>query len=126
MMNTASILARLRKTHQAVMVDACTITRTTVGTLNETTGVYAETTATIYAGKCRIKPAQTSTVDAGSIAVDASRPTLSIPWTEAGVVQPGDAVTIASGPLAGTTAEIYAEVAGTTSTSRLYTLEVQA
>ena len=125
-MNTDSILSRLRKTHESVMVDACTVTRATVGALNETTGVYAETTATIYAGKCRVKPAQTSTVDAGGIAVDASRPTLSIPWTAAGVVQPGDAVSITSGPLTGTTAEIYAEVAGTTSTSRLYTLEVQA
>lgn len=125
-MSIAGLLGRGRAAHAALMVDACTITRTTVGELNETTGVYAETTATIYAGKCRVKPAATITVDAAGIAVDATRPTVSIPWTSTGVVQPGDAVSITSGPLAGTTAEVFAEVAGTTSTSRLYTLEVQA
>ena len=40
--------------------------------------------------------------------------------------QPGDTVTITSGPLTGTVAELYAEAAGTTSTARIYTLEVQA
>lgn len=126
MMNTEAILARLRTTHQSVMVDTCTITRTTVGALNETTGEYAETTTTVYSGVCRVKPAPTSTVDAAGIAVDTARPTTDLPWTDTGAVQPGDQVTIDTGPMAGALAEVFAEIVGTTSTARVYTLEVQA
>lgn len=116
------MLARARTLHQMVMLDACTITRDTVGAIDETTGAYAVTTTTIYTGPCRLRPAATSTVDAAGIGVDATRPTLDIPWTATGDVLPGDRVSVTDGP----TAEVFAEVAGTTSTSRRYTLEVQA
>ncbi len=122
-MDTAALVTRARALHLTVMVDTVTITRDTVGALNETTGAYGVTTATIYTGPGRVRPAGTVTVDAGGIAVDTTRPTLDIPWTEAGTVRPGDRVTASSMP---TVAEVYAEIAGTTSTSRRYTLEVRA
>lgn len=125
-MNTAALLARARALHLDVMTDTVTITRATVGTLNESTGAYAVTTAAVYTGACRIKPAATSTVDAGGMVLDATRPTLDLPWVAVGVVLPGDLVTITAGPLAGTVAEVFAEIAGSTSTCRRYTLEVQA
>lgn len=122
-MNTAALLARARQLHLDVMIDTVTVTRDTRGALNESTGSYAITTSTVYAGPGRIRPAGVATVDAAGIAVDTQRPTLDIPWTEVGVIAPGDRVTSSSGPAV---AEVYAEVAGTTSTSRRYTLEVQA
>lgn len=122
-MNTTGLLARTRALHRSVMVDSCTVTRVTPGILDELTGAYAVTTATIYTGPCRVKPAQTSTVDAAGIAVDTTRPTLDLPWTESFAVLPGDRVTVSTGPLIGFGFEVYAEEAGTTSTSRRYTLE---
>jgi hypothetical protein len=122
-MNTAALLARTRELHRLVMVDTVTITRDTRGDFDEDTGTYPVTTTEVYSGPGRIRPAGTATVDAAGIAVDTTRPTLDIPWTEAGVVLPGDRVTAADWP---TAAEVYAEIVGTTSTSRRYTLEVQA
>jgi len=119
-MNTAELLLRARALHLAVMIDTVTVTRDTRGALDEGTGSYPITTTTVYNGPGRVRPAGTATVDAAGIAVDTTRPTLDIPWTEAGVLAPGDRVT------APIVAEVYAEVAGTTSTSRRYTLEEQA
>ena len=124
-MNTAALLTIARALHLDVLVDACTITREAVGTLNESTGDYAVTVTTVYAGACRVRPAGTSTVDAAGIAVDATRPTLDIPWTATFAVLPGDLVTASSGPLSGFAFEVFAEAVGTTSTCRRYTLEQQ-
>ena len=123
-MNLAGLLARGRAAHALILTDTATITRVVPGTLNETTGVYAATTTTVYTGAARIKPAATSAVDAAGMSVDATRPTLDLPWVAVGVVLPGDLVTITAGPLAGTVAEVFAEIAGSTSTCRRYTLEV--
>jgi hypothetical protein len=49
------ILARGRQVAEQLMTDACTITRVTGQTLNETTGQYVDTTSTIYTGKCRVQ-----------------------------------------------------------------------
>lgn len=105
------------------MLDEVTISRDTVGDIDENTGDYPITTVIVYQGQGRIRPAGTATVDAAGIAVDTTRPTLDIPWTETSVVLPGDRVTASGWP---TVAEVYSESAGTTSTSRRYTLEVQA
>jgi hypothetical protein len=52
----AAVLAG-RVEAEALMVDACTITRVTgLGSINETTLAYTPTTSTIYTGKCRVKP----------------------------------------------------------------------
>lgn len=125
-MSTAGLLARGRAAALIPMTDTCAITRTTVGAISETTGAYETTSAAVYSGACRVKPAHSATVDAAGIAVDASRPLLEIPWTATGAVLPGDVVAIDSGPMSGTTAEVFAEVVGSTSTKRAYTLEVQS
>jgi hypothetical protein len=119
-MGAAAIVARGRVLHELVMLDTVTITRDAPGPLDEATGTYPVTTTEVYSGRCRYRPAGTTTVDAAGIAVDTTRPTLDIPWTEAGAVRPGDRVTVGE-----VTAEVFAEVAGTTSTSRRFTLEVQ-
>jgi hypothetical protein len=121
-MNTAALLARTRTLHQTVMIDTITVTRETLGDLDEETGEYPIVTTEVYAGPGRIRPAGTATVDAAGIAVETTRPILDIPWTEAGAVQPGDRVAAVNWPHV---AEVFAETAGTTSTSRRYTLEVQ-
>lgn len=124
-MNTAVILTRTRAIAASIMVDACTIARTTVGALNEGTGQYATTSAVIYTGPCRIKPAATATADAAGIAVDTSRPVLELPWSDDPIAAPGDMVTMTSGPLSGAVLDVYAELSGTTSTARRYTCEAR-
>lgn len=124
-MDVASMLATARDLHTLAMVDTCAITRHTPGdVLDPDTGLYPTTEEPIYTGPCRIKPAATTTVDAASIAVDAARPILDLPWSADPIAAPGDLVTITTGPLAGRTAEIVDEIASTTGTSRRYTIEL--
>lgn len=58
MVNPAPALARGRAAAESLMVDTCTITRTTGETTNEDTGVVTPTTATVYTGRCRIQQSQ--------------------------------------------------------------------
>jgi hypothetical protein len=58
MVNPAPALARGRAAAEALMVDACTITRVTGETTNEDTGVVTPTTSTVYTGQCRIQQSQ--------------------------------------------------------------------
>ena len=56
-MTAASATLQGRAAAEALMVDACTITRRTgLGAINETTGQYTPTSSTIYTGACRVKP----------------------------------------------------------------------
>jgi hypothetical protein len=43
-----------RAWHEAIMEDACVITREGTRTLNETTGQYTQTPTTIFTGACRL------------------------------------------------------------------------
>lgn len=122
-MDTAANLTRLRAVATQIMLDTVTITRTTPGPLDEDTGLYPATVETVYTGPARLKTAPTATTDAAGVAVDASRPILELPWSDAPAVAPGDLVHIDTGPLAGTDLDVYAEVTGTTSTARRYTCE---
>lgn len=54
-MAIGALVARGRAAHERLMIDTCTITRTTTGALNTTTGDYATTVATVYSGKCRLR-----------------------------------------------------------------------
>lgn len=54
-MSAASVLVRGRQAAEALMVDACTITRVTGEVTDLQTGVVTQTTEQIYAGKCRIQ-----------------------------------------------------------------------
>lgn len=62
-----------RRAAEALMVDACTITRSTATqTLDTASGEYVTTPAeTVYAGPCRVKPSDNTdrVVDAGGQAV---------------------------------------------------------
>lgn len=58
MVNPAPALARGRQAAEALMVDACTITRTTGETTDTDTGVVTPTTSTVYTGRCRVQQSQ--------------------------------------------------------------------
>ena len=58
MVNPAPALARGRAAIEALMVDTCTITRTTSEATNEDSGVVTPTTATVYTGRCRVQQSQ--------------------------------------------------------------------
>lgn len=57
-MTANSVTLQGRAAAEAIMVDACTITRVVPGTtFNETTGAYTGgSTSTVYTGACRVKP----------------------------------------------------------------------
>jgi hypothetical protein len=52
-----TVMLRGRLAAEALMVDACTITRTTGSTTDPETGQDAKTTVTVYSGKCRFQQA---------------------------------------------------------------------
>jgi hypothetical protein len=56
--NPAPALARGRAAAESLMVDTCTITRTTGESTNEDTGVVTPTTSTVYTGRCRVQQSQ--------------------------------------------------------------------
>lgn len=124
-MSIAEVLARGRAGHPRLLVDSCTIARPGTPVLDEGTGIYATPTSAVYDGPCQIKPAQTATVDAAGVAVDSSRPVLDLPWSDVPIAAPGDLVTVTAGPSTGELLEVYAELTGTTSTSRRYTCEAR-
>lgn len=122
-MNPEAMRTRARELHPVVMLDTVTVTRETLGDLDEETGDYPIVTVEVYAGRGRLIPTVTATVDAAGIAVDIARPVLVIPWTDEGVALPGDRVAVVGHPH---DFEVYAEIVGTMSTARRYTLEEQA
>ena len=58
MANPAAALARGRALAEQLMVDTCTITRTTGETTDTDTGVVTPTTTTVYTGRCRVQQSQ--------------------------------------------------------------------
>lgn len=69
------------------MTDACVITRVTGHTTNPDTGVMAETTATVYSGKCRVQQrgAGGSRTDVGEASVVEVTTELQLPMSVTGV-----------------------------------------
>jgi hypothetical protein len=57
-MSAASALARGRSAAEALMVDACTVTRVGDRGTDTTTGEVTEPTSTLYTGQCRVQQAQ--------------------------------------------------------------------
>jgi hypothetical protein len=108
------------------MPDSCTVTRVSRGALNESTGVYAVTTATIYTGRCRLITAATGTLDVAGIATDRSRPTLEVPYSATGAasIAADDRVAITSGPKSGTTYSVYSLDTTEVGPVRSFTVEV--
>lgn len=82
------------------MTDACTIARAAgagVPVWNPATSRYDSPTTQVYAGKCRVKAAQTFSreEDAGGTTAMVIRPSVHIPADTVGV-QTGDVVTVTS------------------------------
>jgi hypothetical protein len=57
-MSAASALARGRAAVEALMVDACTVTRVGDRGTDTTTGEVTEPVSTLYTGQCRVQQAQ--------------------------------------------------------------------
>jgi hypothetical protein len=89
------ILAAGRTAAESLMQDACTITRVTGQTLNDTTGAWTDTVTTVYTGKCRLQvraQAVAALPQAGEREVVAFMAELQLPMSA--VPQVGDKATI--------------------------------
>jgi len=96
-MTAGSTLLRGRKAAEALMVDACTVTRITGETVT-TTGAIINTTAPVYAGKCRIQVRTRERLggsgrEIGEAYVIVSRLELHLPMTVPDILE-GDLVVI--------------------------------
>lgn len=94
-MSTASSLTLAgRKWHESIMDDACVITREGTRTLNESTGLYSQTLATVYTGSCRLVVQPRQPQDAATVgqveAVTHAR--LDLPVATSTGVRDGDVV----------------------------------
>lgn len=91
----AQALPGLRVEAESRMTDSCLITRPGDRVFDEDAGEWASEPATVYAGKCRLKPPTTGAVDgdaAGRLVVVSSL-ALHLP-VSAGEVLPGDMVEV--------------------------------
>lgn len=129
-MSLAGAVSRARQLHASVMLDTVTVARVTRGTISETTGRYADTETTIYAGPARIKAGSPTVSDVAGIAATVANPTMDLPHdapdddSDPGAVLPGDVVRVATGQLAGTQLRVVAPVPATTATCWRYQVEV--
>lgn len=83
------------------MIDSCTITRVTNGSMNTTTGAYTTTSSTIYSGKCRLRGDNAAGVgvresEAGGAEQTTVRYALLLPFGSDSSVLVGDRVAIGS------------------------------
>lgn len=125
-MNVQGILDRGRVLAALAMVDTCGVTRPTRGALNESTGVYPETSAIVYYGPCRVMQAQTGGVtDVAGTAVDLARPVLELPHGTATLVK-GDRVTLSTGAMAGQVLTVVGEAPSTVQVACRYAVDVVA
>lgn len=94
-MSATSVTLRGRVAAEALMVDACTITRVVSASTDPDTGVVTPTYSTIYTGKCRLKlpVAVARPVTVGEAQQFTQHPILSLPATTTGV-QVDDILTI--------------------------------
>lgn len=89
-----SVVEAGRLAAQRLMVDACTVTRPgAYGAPDETTGVAARTSTTVYTGVCRVKPEPPGEQTAGEREVVTRRFVVFLPVTVDGVAV-GDVVTV--------------------------------
>lgn len=102
MVNPAPALARGRALAESLMVDTCTITRTTGESTNEDTGVVTPTTEDVYAGKCRVQQSQlgadSTPADPGEAYVRLVAFELQLPMSVLGL-RVGDVATITASAL---------------------------
>lgn len=102
MVNPAPALTRGRAAAEAIMVDACIITRVTGESTNEDTGVVTPTTAEVYDGKCRVQQSQlgadSTPADPGEAYVRLVAFELQLPMSVTGL-RVGDVATITASAL---------------------------
>lgn len=96
-MSATSVLLRGRAAAEALMLDACTVTRLSGSAADPETGALTPTYSTIYSGKCKVQqsaPASGPTV-VGEAEVFIGQLQLHLPVTTAtAAVAPGDLVTM--------------------------------
>jgi len=132
-MSASSATLAGRRGAEALMVDACTITRgTSSQTFDPATGEYVTTPGeTVYTGPCRVRPAGTSdrVVDAGGQAVSLFPFVASVPITAVRFAV-DDLVTVTASALdpalVGTVLRVAQVAAGTHLTARRLGAEVDA
>lgn len=100
-MSVEGLITRARVAHQRLMVDTCTITRLTAGSMNTTTGAYSPSTSTIYSGKCRLRGDNAAGVgvresEAGGAEQTTVRYALLLPYGSDSSVLVGDQAAIGS------------------------------
>lgn len=108
-MSAASLIARGQAAAEALMVDACTITRAGTVSTDPDTGVQTTTSTTIYSGKCKVAQRNLEGRDAliGEAADVLLRIEVHVPVTGTTGLAVGDLVTI-------TTATLDADLSGKT------------
>lgn len=95
---SAGLIARSRAMAESMMQDACTITRKTGQSFNNSTGAYEDTFSTIYTGKCRVQTQtwqQAEQPSSGGRVMATAVFTVSVPMSVTGV-EVDDIVTITS------------------------------
>jgi hypothetical protein len=93
----AAALPGLRSQAESMMLDRCTVTRTSTGSFNDVTGVETVgSTTTLYDGPCRFRMARGggSPTDSGEAEWTLNGVTVSLPVSTSGDVRTGDAVTL--------------------------------
>lgn len=119
-----------RRQAEALMTSACTITRVTGRVLDESTGQYADTTSTIYSGKCELRfdSAVLNEVDGQARIATEQAPLLKLPVDGSAGVKVGDSGALTAHPLDAGMVGLKFRVAGvhskTRATSRRLPLEV--
>jgi hypothetical protein len=104
MTTPAAAVAAGRRAAEALMVDACTITHGTGGSVqDETTGQVTRTTSTVYTGPCRVQlpQAQPRTADVAERTATLQRAIISLPVATSAGVRVGAMVTITAAALDG-------------------------
>lgn len=127
-----ALLAQGRIAHEALMIDACTITRPGTSTLDRATSTLTPGTPTVlYTGQCRVKPQRTPTpTEAGEERQVVARYELALPFS-AMPTQPirlADTVTLTASAdprLIGQAMTVMAVDYGSTATAWRITLEDQ-
>lgn len=99
-MTARSAVRRGQRLAAKIMLETCTIKRKTGSAPDPATDKIVDTFSTIYPpagedGRCRVKPLTGAQVaEAGQVAVELRRYTVSVPMTTAAVVKRGDVVTV--------------------------------
>lgn len=116
-----------RRAAEALMTDACTITRQSLAdpVLNTTTGELVDEPSVLYTGKCRVKPVPSNRTGGelvGETVVARQAAIISIPYAE-GDMNEGDRIEVTDSPdtqLAGQHFLIKSIQVGTHATARRF------